>query len=315
MKSVFLICRDKDLVVLTREGRMKSIDTSKNYDGVAIGTLALGNQFVMHAILLANDLLTYHPNSKFFVLTDRPEIFSGFKNVVAISHQFAGVRRCYHDKRFVIKKMLQLSDSCLFLDADSRLLGEIDFGELLAEGAFITCLHSKNLQIKLHLDVELPEKKARRRSKILIDLAEKLGVDFSNVTFVQEPLLVFQSRYGDINRFFAAWDFCAAYTAMRFFEFSEGSSIGLSVEMINAKISTLGKNPHWLFKDQLEDYTYKSTHEIIMSRQLIITRHAIDANYQAATFFPFKIPVYIFRYCKNIRRYIDSKIKLQRFFS
>lgn len=294
---------------------MKSIDALKNYDGVAIGTLALGDQFVTHAILLANDLHTYHPNNKFFVLTDKPEVFVGFNNVVVLPHKFSGVRRCYHDKRFVIEKMLQQADSCLFLDADSRLLGKIDFSEFLAEDTFITCLHSKNLQEKMHLAVEMTGKRVGRRLKILTDLAKLLGVDFSKITFVQEPFLVFQSRYGDVSRFFAVWDFCAAYTAMRFFEFSEGSSIGMSVEMIGAKISTLGKNPHWLFKDNLTNYKHKSADEIVMSERLSIVRCAIEVNYKGITFFLLKLPAYIFRYCKNIRRYIDSKVKLRYFFN
>lgn len=286
---------------------MEATAESKKHDQIAIGTLALGDEFVLNAILLANDLHTYHPDNKFFILTDKPDVFAGFDNVVAIKHNFSGVRRCYHDKRFVIEKMLQQHETCFFMDADSRLLSKIDFDELLNEKTFITTLHSKNLQEKLLSDIEMKNRKAGYRYKLLKSLANKICANFSKAVFVQESHLIFQSRYGDIEKFFYVWDFCAAYTTMRLFEFSEGSSIGLSAEATKAKIFSLEKNPNWLFKDLLTNYTYKNLQEIAASEQLIIVRKALEINSRKKTYLLANLPAYVIRYCKNIKLYFHSK--------
>ena len=59
------------------------------------------------------------------VLTDKPQAFADHANILAFKHRQQSVG-CYHDKRFVIAKGLSLFDSCIFIDADMRILAPIE---------------------------------------------------------------------------------------------------------------------------------------------------------------------------------------------
>ena len=83
--------------MLNRESCQKS---EKDF---CFATLALGKKYRVLALLLAEDLEKYSPNTSFVILTDNPREFSGRSNVLAFKHRQQGVK-CWHDKRFVLAK-------------------------------------------------------------------------------------------------------------------------------------------------------------------------------------------------------------------
>lgn len=92
-----------------------------NQDKFCFCTLALGKPYRALAGLLARDLQLYSPHTTFIILTDCPQEFSKYPQVLAFQHQQEGVK-CYHDKRFAIAKALSLFNSCVFMDSGMRIL-------------------------------------------------------------------------------------------------------------------------------------------------------------------------------------------------
>lgn len=84
-------------------------------------SLAIGQQYRALALLLAQDIEKHSPGTKFIILTDRPQDFSHQSNVISYKHQQQGIK-CYHDKRFAISKGLSHCDSCIYIDADMRII-------------------------------------------------------------------------------------------------------------------------------------------------------------------------------------------------
>ena len=97
------------------------MDKSKNF---CFCTLAVGDRYRAHAVLLAQDIQNHMPDTTLCILTDRPEQFKQFPHVLAFKHHLQSVKG-YHDKRFVIEKSLSLFESCMFLDSDVRVLGPL----------------------------------------------------------------------------------------------------------------------------------------------------------------------------------------------
>ena len=92
--------------------------------GFCFCTLALGENYCNLALELAKDLEEYSPNTYFIILTDKPQYFYKQTNVLAFKHQQKSIG-FYHDKRFAIAKALSLFNSCIFIDADMRILAAV----------------------------------------------------------------------------------------------------------------------------------------------------------------------------------------------
>ncbi len=92
--------------------------------GFCFCTLALGENYCNLALELAKDLEEYSPNTYFIILTDKPQHFHKQTNILAFKHQQQSIG-CYHDKRFAIAKALSLFNSCIFIDADMRILAAV----------------------------------------------------------------------------------------------------------------------------------------------------------------------------------------------
>ena len=87
-------------------------------------TLACGENYRNLALLLAKDIKKYSPNTFFIILTDCLSDFSQQPNVLVFKYKQQSVK-FYHDKRFAIAKGLSLFDSCIFIDADMRILAPV----------------------------------------------------------------------------------------------------------------------------------------------------------------------------------------------
>jgi hypothetical protein len=261
-------------------------DSQRHSNVVCLGTLALGLQYRVHAKLLAFDLLSFHPEIKLIVLTDKPIFFSDCPNVMPIKHRSTGIRFCYHDKRFVFKAAFRRFDSCLFIDADSRLLDAINFEELLSPDAFIVAPVVESLASKLEVEIHnkrpsLSFNGPSRKRYIFNRISKTMGINLSEVSFIQESIFLINKNKCNYESFLLAWDYCAAFTTARLFEFSEGSSMGLSAAYVGANVASLKKCPPWYFKDIYTDYSWKSEEQAQRSRDLILLRQAISNDHWA----------------------------------
>lgn len=252
-------------------------------ENICFGTLAYGLQFRIHAKILAQDFLLWHPGTRFFVVTDHPEYFQSLPNVIAVKYKPSGIRSCYHDKRQVLKEALNHYAICIYLDADCRIVEPIPFDDLIHDQVFFTAIYGENLETKLSIEIRKGDKAGRfngphRRKRILSAAAAGEGVNFNQVTFINETFFVVNSQHGDAQEFLTSWDFCARYTTARLFEFGEGASIGIALEKANEKHFLLNKCPSWLFKDGFSDIKTKTESQLERFCRLVALRRAIEAD-------------------------------------
>lgn len=256
---------------------------SVRHKSICFGTLAYGFQFRLHAKILAQDLLAWHPEVEFIVLTDHPEYFCALPNVRATKYIPSGIRHCYHDKRQVIREAIKLHRGCVFLDADCRIPEPINYEELFHESVFFTAAYGENLHQKLLGEIEREGRGYKsngpmRRKKLLKNIASHENIDFDNITFVNETFFVVDSDFGDVHGFLDAWDYCAAYTTARLFEFGEGASIGIALEKIHVKPHLFQCCPSWLFKDGYRDTKTKTSEQLVVFQRLLSLRRAIECD-------------------------------------
>lgn len=86
-----------------------------------VATLALGVEYSKLATMLARDLSEHQPGLPLIVLTDKPNMFSGFDNVLVKKHKQKSLWAPFHDKLYVVSTALKQFESCLFIDADTRI--------------------------------------------------------------------------------------------------------------------------------------------------------------------------------------------------
>lgn len=256
---------------------------SIRHKSLCFATLAYGFQFRIHAKILAQDLLEWHPEVQFIVVTDHPEYFSALPNVKAIKYSPSGIRHCYHDKRQVIREAISLHSTCIYLDADCRILASVNFDELCREGVFFTAMYGENLNQKLAGEIDVgvnvhSPNGAVRRKKILHTISVHENVAFENITFINEVFFVVNSNFGDVGRFLDTWDYCAGYTTARLFEFGEGASIGIALEKMGTVPQLFQRCPPWLFKDVLKDTKTKTAEQIAVFQRLLALRRALECE-------------------------------------
>jgi hypothetical protein len=158
-------------------------------------TLALGINYRNLALELAQDLKKYSPNILLVILTDKPQHFSNFPNVLAFKHRQKSVG-CYHDKLFVIEKALSQFHSCIFIDADMRILASVP--EDLEWQPGITA------KIAWHNIVK--HNKNKIEINILGKIAQKLNLNLEDITFVHECLFVVTRDEGRELEFLKNWE-------------------------------------------------------------------------------------------------------------
>lgn len=272
----------------------------ENNSTIAFGTLALGPEFRILARLLAFDLLSIHPDLKIYVLTDKPLSFSDFPNVIAIDHQFGGVRACYHDKRHVVRAVLKENDVCVFLDADSRLIAPVDFAEISQHECFMSGL-TRNLGSKVEQEIRqwTPRpsiNNPRRKRRVLTGIARKYGLQLNDVTYIHEAFFIVQKKYGDHLSFLDQWDVAARYATLRLFEFSEGSVMGIVAAASGCNIQQFDGPPKWLFKDLYRGEKNKTKQEAAINANVGLLRKSIGRErMRKARYFPRPL-IYLLRY-------------------
>ncbi|MEH2466224.1 hypothetical protein [Nostoc sp.] len=192
-------------------------------------TLALGKVYRGLASLLAKDLELYSPNTAFIVLTDNPQEFSKYPQVLAFQHQQQGVK-CYHDKRFAIAKALSLFNSCIFIDSDMRILAPVpEYIEWLLEPG-ISARACMDMPKKFAKALTKTNKYFSREIEVIKKAAQFLNLDpeCENVTFVHEYLFSVTKSTGKEIEFLETWEILAKYFELNGVYEGEGNAIGLA---------------------------------------------------------------------------------------
>ncbi|MEH1766267.1 MAG: hypothetical protein V7L27_21090 [Nostoc sp.] len=192
-------------------------------------TLALGKVYRALAGLLAKDLELYSPNTAFIILTDQPQEFSKYPQVLAFQHQQQGVK-CYHDKKFAIAKALSLFNSCIFIDSDMRILAPVpeDMEWLLEPG--ISARACMEMPKKFAKALTKTDKNFLREIEVIKKAAQFLNLDpeCENVTFVHEYLFSVTKSTGKEVDFLETWSILAKYFERNGVYEGEGNAIGLA---------------------------------------------------------------------------------------
>ena len=208
---------------------------------ICFGTLALGKNYCALAKVLAKDIEKYAPQIPFVVLTDQPQQFANHTNVLPFKHRQQSVG-CYHDKRFVIARGLSLFDSCIFIDADMRILAPIE--QELEWQPGITA-HTVWTNILKHNKNEF-------EIKLLSRMAEKLNLNLEEISFVHECLFVVTKDLDKEQEFLRQWDRIAPYFELNGFYRGEGHTIGLAAAKAKFKIRQNRIENIIFFKDKIE---------------------------------------------------------------
>jgi len=204
-------------------------------------TLALGKKYCALASLLASDLQQYTPGTALVVLTDDPSSFTKHLNVIAVPHQQQSIG-CYHDKRFVIQAAIDRFDSCIFIDADMRVLGDVspDLNWLPGITARSGCGILKHNQ---------------NRSKVLsllTKVAEKWNLELATVQYINEFLFTVSRNAGKELAFLRYWDEIAPYFELHGIYAGEGNAIGLAAAKAGLAIQFDRVDRFPFFKDRIE---------------------------------------------------------------
>lgn len=217
------------------------ISMIKQQKKVCFGTLALGDNYRMLASLLAKDLEKYAPTIPLVVLTEKPNYFSEQTNVIPFKHSQQSLG-CYHDKRFVLEKGLSLFESCIFIDADMRVLEPINLEQEWKPG--ITA-HTVWKNFYKH-------NKNEDEIKLLKRMGHKVGLDLEDISFVHECFFVLNKDNGKEQIFLEYWEKMALFFELNNFCRGEGHTIGLAAAMAGIEIRQDVLRSLKVFKDKIE---------------------------------------------------------------
>lgn len=200
-------------------------------------TLALGHRYRLMAKQLASDLETFSPETLLIIGTEQPQDFKNNPNTVAFEQHQTGILKCYHDKRFVLKKALETFNSAIFIDADTRIIGEIPNFDDYEVG--ITA-HHENL-------IAHTSRYSNQNLPIFQKLASKLDIELDNVEWVADSLFVITKDRGKEAAFFEAWELIANYLELHGIHSGVGRVLGLASQKIGWNISV---NEAWKIINQ-----------------------------------------------------------------
>jgi hypothetical protein len=217
-------------------------------------TLALGKKYRSLALLLAKDIEKFSPNTPFIVLTDNPRYFSKQPNVIKFKHQQQGVK-CYHDKRFAIAKALSLFNSCIFIDADMRILAPVPQDIQWIKEVGITA-RACEIMPKKYAKIFNGTASAKLCEvfKVTKKAAQKINLDVENekVKFVYEYLFAVTKDSGKELEFLSQWETLANYFELNGIYDAEGNAIGLAAAKAGLEVTWSEMQGISFFKDKTE---------------------------------------------------------------
>jgi hypothetical protein len=229
-------------------------------------TLAIGDRYRIHAQILAQDIQDQMPNSPLLILTDRPEAFKQFPNVLAFKHQIQSIKG-YHDKRFVLEKALSQFERCLFLDSDVRVLGPmLDVSAtwnpgITARAGTDLANHMKNMTDRKMLDV-------------IHQAAQTMGIDLQTVQWLHEFMFVMTREDGLEQEFFKQWQTLSYFFESQGIYGGESFSIGLAAAKVGMNFEFMREDIFPFFKDNIERVRVKNGQSNLQDKQPYFDHHA-----------------------------------------
>ncbi|MEM6255389.1 MAG: hypothetical protein AAF821_20940 [Cyanobacteria bacterium P01_D01_bin.156] len=224
---------------------------SHNASKICYTTLAVGYEYNLHAQQLVKDVLRLSPNIPIVVLTDRPNSFCKNQNVIPIKHTIKSVG-IFHDKLHCVEKSLERFETCIFLDADCRLIEDISQSRDWKPG--LTTKSCWNL--KEHVVRKKQCKLAELADLLICDVAKEFELSLDHCKFINEAVFIVRSDNHKELEFLKIWK-----TLRDRFEFSgvfsgEGAAMGLAAVKAGLNVykydADYGKeNVKDIYKDKL----------------------------------------------------------------
>ena len=205
-------------------------------------TLAIGHKYRQLASLLAEDIRKYAPNKKFFILTDKAEFFKNYDNVITQNYKPISVK-FYNDKRLVIQYCLEQFESCVYLDANIRIVDKVPDELNFCEGivAYSCCSIVKhNTRKRINNQLEKIKK-----------VCSALELDVDKVKFVHEHCF-YVSKNERLDSFLKYWEKLANYFENYGFYAGEGNWIGIASAKADFPIYYDYDKKLTLFKDNIQ---------------------------------------------------------------
>lgn len=209
-------------------------------------TLAVGSRYRAHAVLLAQDLQRYAPTLPLLVLTDRPQQFAPYPQVIAIKHSLQSVKG-YHDKRLVLQAASDRYDICTFLDADVRILGPVSLAAMLEFSPGLTARFGCGiLKHNQHT-------KVRKALPLIQSVAQALELDLEQVIWLHEFMFTLRRQDGLEQIFFDNWRKISHYFELNGIYDGEGNVMGLSAAAAGLNTGFRRVDLFAYFKDKIEN--------------------------------------------------------------
>ncbi|WP_427161937.1 hypothetical protein ACQFX9_10400 [Aliinostoc sp. HNIBRCY26] len=218
-------------------------------------TMALGRNYCALALELAKDIEKHSPGLSLVVLTDVPEYFQEQSNVLAFKHHQVSLG-CYHDKRFVLEKALSLFNSCLFIDADMRILAPIPLDKQWQPG----------ITAKIVWEDITKHNQNPFEMGLIGKICQKLNLRIEDISFIHECLFVVTRDSGLELDFLKYWDKIAPYFEIRGFCRGEGHTMGLAAAKVGFPIRRDAMDEIVFFKDKLELQTIKNDQSNLLEK-------------------------------------------------
>ncbi|NEO99037.1 MAG: hypothetical protein F6K58_10225 [Symploca sp. SIO2E9] len=220
--------------------------TSQPVKDFCFCTLALGGKYRSLATLLARDLEKYSPKTPLVILTDKPEEFNIYPNVLAFWHQQSSVGT-YHDKRFVIAKAISLFNACIFVDSNVRILDQVPDGLEWPPG----------ITAKTGCSILTQNRKRDKFLNLVKKIATKLDLNLEDVKFVNEFMFVVTRDSGIEDDFIKQWGMIANYFELNGVYHGEGNAIGLAAAKVGFSVRFDSLKEISFFKDRIETMRIK----------------------------------------------------------
>lgn len=199
--------------------------------------------------MLAEDLQKYAPGISLVILTDRPRDFEQLPNVSAFAHRLQSVKG-YHDKRFVLEKALKEFESCVFVDADIRILGPIP--KLLPFSPGLVARYGCGIIKHNFTD------KARAAFSPIQTTAKALSLNLETVFWFHEFMFLFSKQQGRETAFFNHWQTIAREFEINGVYEGEGNVMGLAAAASGLNINFHRQDFFPCFKDNIQKEKIKN---------------------------------------------------------
>jgi chloramphenicol O-acetyltransferase len=217
-------------------------------------TLAFGKNYRSLALLLARDIEKYSPNTYFVILSDRPKEFSKQSNVLAFKHRQNSVK-IYHDKRFVLAKALSMFRSCIYIDADMRIVAPVPQNMKWLQVPGITARSCEIMRKKYtKVFAGTADYKLYKQFIVTNKAAQKLnlGLESEEVKFIYEYLFAITKDSEKELEFIKQWEKIAPYFELNRVHDGEGNAIGLAAAKAGLQVRWSEMEGISFFKDKTE---------------------------------------------------------------